>query len=173
MPCLGEVCCTQQHARVCGDVPQQGDRIAMRTIGDKVVKKVLRARFYSGGVETPSTATQYLQLPGGTLAFDDQGGGPLVVCVPAGGALRSEYRFLTPQLLAAGYRVVTMDIRGQGQSSARWPAYTDAALGVDMLALIDHLGVDAPFLIGTSQATGAALHAAVQAPERVRALGPV
>src|SRR5262249_37724089 len=84
--------------------------------------------------------------------------------------LRSEYRFLTPQLVAAGFRVVTMDIRGQGESSARWPAYTDAVLGADMLALIDHLGVDAAFLIGTSKATGGALQAALQAPERVRAL---
>jgi pimeloyl-ACP methyl ester carboxylesterase len=90
--------------------------------------------------------------------------------MPAGGDLRSEYRFLTPQLLAAGYRVVTMDIRGQGESSAGWPAYTDAALGADMLALIDHLGVDTAFLIGTSKATGGALQAALQAPERVRGL---
>jgi len=62
--------------------------------------------------------TQHLRLSDGTLAFDDQGEGPLVLCVPAGGDLRSEYRFLTPQLVAAGYRVVTMDIRGQGESSA-------------------------------------------------------
>lgn len=114
--------------------------------------------------------TQYLQLPEGTLAFDDQGRGPLVVCMPAGGDIRAEYRFLAPQLIAAGYRVATMDIRGQGESSARWPAYTDAALGADVLALIAHLGADGAFLIGTSKATGGALQAALRAPERVRGL---
>lgn len=114
--------------------------------------------------------TQYLSLSGGTLAFDDQGEGPLVLCVPAGGDLRSEYRFLTPQLVAAGYRVVTMDIRGQGESSANWPDYSDAALASDMLALLDHLNVDSAFIIGTSKATGGALRAAVDAPERVRGL---
>lgn len=114
--------------------------------------------------------THYLRLPDGTIAFDDQGQGPLILCMPAGGDLRSEYRFLTPQLLAAGYRVVTMDIRGQGETSASWPEYTDAALGSDMLALIRHLGAESAFIIGTSKATGGALQASLQAPDLVRGL---
>jgi pimeloyl-ACP methyl ester carboxylesterase len=115
-------------------------------------------------------STSYLRLTDGTIAFDDQGQGPLVLCMPAGGDLRSEYRFLTPQLLAAGYRVVTMDMRGQGETSAQWPAYTDAALGSDMLALIRHVGAEAAFIIGASKATGAALQAALQEPSLVRGL---
>jgi pimeloyl-ACP methyl ester carboxylesterase len=114
--------------------------------------------------------THYLRLADGTIAFDDQGQGPLVLCMPAGGDLRSEYRFLTPQLLAAGYRVVTMDIRGQGETSASWPEYTDAALGSDMLALMKHLGAESALLIGASKATGGVLQAALQAPSRVRGL---
>jgi pimeloyl-ACP methyl ester carboxylesterase len=114
--------------------------------------------------------TQYLRLADGTLAFDDQGQGPLVLCMPAGGDLRSEYRFLTPQLVAAGYRVVTMDMRGQGETSVYWPEYTDAALGADMLALVRHLGAEPAFIIGASKATGAALQAGLQAPELVRGL---
>jgi pimeloyl-ACP methyl ester carboxylesterase len=112
--------------------------------------------------------THYLRLADGTIAFDDQGQGPLVLCIPAGGDLRSEYRFLTPQLLAAGYRVVTMDMRGQGETSASWPEYTDAALGSDMLALIKHLGASSAFLIGTSKGCGGALQAALQEPDMVR-----
>jgi pimeloyl-ACP methyl ester carboxylesterase len=111
-----------------------------------------------------------LQSADGTIAFDDQGQGPLVLCLPAGGDLRSEYRFLTPQLVAAGYRVVTMDMRGQGETSARWPEYTDAALGGDMLALLRHLGAEPAFIIGASKATGAALQASLQAPNLVRGL---
>src|SRR5260370_12565535 len=90
--------------------------------------------------------------------------------MPAGGDLRSEYRFLTPLLIASGYRVVTMDIRGQGESSTDWPEYTDAALGSDMLALIRHLGAESAFILGTSKATGAALQASLQAPDLVRGL---
>jgi pimeloyl-ACP methyl ester carboxylesterase len=114
--------------------------------------------------------THYLRLPDGIIAFDDQGQGPLVLCMPAGGDLRSEYRFLTPQLLAAGFRVVTMDMRGQGETSASWPEYTDAALGSDMLGLIKHLAAAPAFIIGASKATGAALQAAIQEPSLVRGL---
>jgi pimeloyl-ACP methyl ester carboxylesterase len=114
--------------------------------------------------------THYLTLPDGRLAFDDQGQGPLILCVPAGGDLRSQYRFLTPQLVAAGYRVVTMDLRGQGESSAIWPEYTDAALASDMLALIRHLGGGPACILGTSKATGGALRAAVEAPSLVSSL---
>src|SRR5215469_5326877 len=126
-----------------------------------------RDHFSQKGTSMP---THYLRLPGGTIAFDDQGQGPLVLCMPAAGDLRSEYRFLIPQLTAAGYRVVTMDMPGQGETSASWPEYTDAALGSDMMALIKHLGVQSAFLIGTSKATGGALQAALQEPSRVQGM---
>ncbi len=114
--------------------------------------------------------TSYLTLPDGRIAFDDQGQGPLILCVPAGGDLRSQYRFLTPQLVAAGYRVVTMDLRGQGESSATWPEYTDLALASDMLALISHLEAGPACIIGTSKATGGALRAAIEAPSLISGL---
>ncbi|MFO7549180.1 MAG: hypothetical protein R6X29_09975, partial [Acidimicrobiia bacterium] len=51
------------------------------------------------------------------LAHDDSGGdGPLVVLLPGAGDLRSEHRFLAPPLVAAGYRVVTADLPGHGES---------------------------------------------------------
>ncbi|MGH2370312.1 MAG: alpha/beta fold hydrolase, partial [Chloroflexota bacterium] len=63
-------------------------------------------------------STLYLDRPVGKVAYDDSGAGdPLVVCVPSMGDLRAEYRFLVPHLVAAGYRVVTMDVRGHGEST--------------------------------------------------------
>jgi pimeloyl-ACP methyl ester carboxylesterase len=114
--------------------------------------------------------TQMLKRPDGNIAYDDQGQGPVVLCVPAGGDMRSEYRFFAPLLVAAGYRVVTMDLRGQGESSANWPDYSAAAVGSDMLALLDHLHVESAFLVGASVATAAAIWAAAEAPDRVRGL---
>src|SRR5258705_11185122 len=69
------------------------------------------------------TSTRYLEVPGGRLAYDDTGTGPLVVCLPGLGDLRASYRFLAPRLVAAGYRVVTMDLRGLGESSTGWADY--------------------------------------------------
>src|SRR5258706_7539642 len=57
------------------------------------------------------TSTRYLEVPGGRLAYDDTGTGPLVVCLPGLGDLRASYRFLAPRLVAAGDRVVTIDLR--------------------------------------------------------------
>lgn len=115
-------------------------------------------------------STQYLKTPQGGIAYDETGAGPLVICVPSMGDLRGEYRFLAPQLVAAGYRVATMDVRGHGESSTGWADYSVAAIGADMLALVKTLNAGPAILIGTSMAAGAAAWAAVEAPERVSAI---
>ena len=114
--------------------------------------------------------TQLLTVADGKIAFDDQGVGPLILCVPAGGDLRSEYRFLTPLLVAAGYRVVTMDLRGQGESTAKWPSYTATDIGRDMLALLQYLNAGPATVIATSKPVQAAVWLAVEAPELTSAL---
>ena len=67
--------------------------------------------------------TQFLKRPEGAIAYDDTGNGPLVVCAPSLGDVRGEYRLLAPQLVDAGYRVVTMDLRGLGESSTGWACW--------------------------------------------------
>lgn len=111
--------------------------------------------------------TQYLTLAGGRVAYDSQGAGPVALCAPGMGDLRAEYRLLAPYLIAAGFRVVTMDPRGQGESSARWPDYSVAAVGADMVALARELDAGPVYLVGTSMAAGAAVWAAAEAPELV------
>jgi pimeloyl-ACP methyl ester carboxylesterase len=115
-------------------------------------------------------ATQYLDVPGGRLAYDvtgETGSGPLVICAPGMGDLRGEYRFLAPRLAAAGYRVAALDVRGHGETSTGWDDYTVAAVGADMLALARALGGGPAYLIGTSMAGGAAVWAAAEAPDEV------
>jgi len=80
--------------------------------------------------------TQYLEHENGQIAYDESGSGPLVICVPSMGDLRAEYRLLTPQLTAAGFRVVCMDVRGHGESSTAWGDFSVAGVGSDILALI-------------------------------------
>ena len=110
-------------------------------------------------------STKYLEQQNGKIAYDDSGSGPLVICTPGMGDLRGEYRFLAPQLVAAGYRVVTMDVRGHGESSPSWPDYSVAGIGEDILALNRSLGAGPALLIGTSMAAGAVIWAAAEAPE--------
>jgi pimeloyl-ACP methyl ester carboxylesterase len=114
--------------------------------------------------------TQYLNVPEGKIAFDDSGSGPLVICVPGMGDLRQEYRYLARQLLSAGYRVVTMDVRGHGETSSGWKDYSVAGVGADILALARSLNAGPVILLGSSMAAGAAVWAAAECSEWVRAL---
>ena len=77
--------------------------------------------------------TQFLKLPSGSIAYDNEGSGPLVICAPSMGDVRAEYRFLAPALVAAGYRVATMDLRGLGESSTAWDDFSVAGVGSDLV----------------------------------------
>jgi pimeloyl-ACP methyl ester carboxylesterase len=115
------------------------------------------------------TATLFLPRPGGRIAYDVTGEGPLVVAVPGMGDLRSNFRYLVPALAGAGYRVATMDLRGHGDSDATFRQYDDVAAGTDVLALIAHLGGRAA-IVGNSMGAGAAAWAAAETPDAVAGL---
>ncbi len=127
----------------------------------------------SSHLETsPRTAkATVLEREEGRIAFEDSGGtGPLVVCAPGMGALRSLYRFVAPALVREGYRVVTIDLRGMGESSARWNDYSESAIGSDIVALMKRLRAGPAILIGNSISAGAAVCAATDEPGLVAGL---
>jgi pimeloyl-ACP methyl ester carboxylesterase len=113
-------------------------------------------------------APKFLARPGGRIAYDDAGEGRLAVLVPGMGDLRAEYRLLVPELLAAGYRVVAMDVRGHGQSSTGWSDYSASAIGSDVVALLRQLDAGPALLVGTSMGAGVVAWAAAEAPDLVR-----
>jgi pimeloyl-ACP methyl ester carboxylesterase len=119
-------------------------------------------------LSSAARTTQFLKLPEGQIAYDDSGGdGPLVICVPGLGDVRGQYRFLAPKLVAAGFRVVTMDLPGHGQSSVDWPAYSPALVGADIVAMVRHLGASKAFILGNSMAGGSAVWAAAEIPDNI------
>lgn len=113
---------------------------------------------------------KYLDHQNGQIAYDVEGNGPLVVCVPSLGDLRGEYRFLRPPLVEAGFRVATMDVRGHGETSTKWDDFSVADVGGDILALIRELKAGPAAVVGTSMGGGAAIWAAVEAPELIRGI---
>ncbi|MEU2347267.1 alpha/beta hydrolase [Modestobacter sp. NPDC049651] len=114
--------------------------------------------------------TEFLTVDGGTLAYELSGTtGPLVVLAHGMGDSRQAYRFLTPALVAAGYRVAALDLRGHGESSVGWAGYSRTDIAGDLVGLVEHLGGPA-VLVGHSIAGGAATIAAAKAPELVTAL---
>src|SRR4051795_5116947 len=116
-----------------------------------------------------STQSGWVTRPEGRIAYDAVGPGPLVVCVPGMGELRSVYRRTVPALVAAGFRVVTMDLRGHGDSDATFTGYDYVAAGGDVLALTERLGGPA-VVVGNSMGAGAAAWAAAERPDLVTGL---
>ena len=116
--------------------------------------------------------TEFLEIDGGRIAYDVTGSGPLVVLSHGIGDRRQAYRFLAPRLAEAGYRVVSADLRGHGESSMGWKsvtgtdAITRTDIAGDLLALIRHLGGPA-LIVGHSISGGAATIAAAKEPDLV------
>jgi len=115
------------------------------------------------------TTTQYLDRDNGRIAYDVTGDGPLIVAVPGMGDVRSTYRHLAPALVAAGFRVATMDLRGHGDSDTTFVAYDDPGAASDVIALIELLGGPA-LVIGNSMGAAAAVIAAAERPALVSGL---
>jgi pimeloyl-ACP methyl ester carboxylesterase len=116
---------------------------------------------------------EYMDVEGGRIAYDVTGSGPLVVLSHGMGDRRQVYRFLAPQLAQAGYRVVSADLRGHGESSMGWKsvtgtddAITQTDVADDLLALIRGLGGPA-VIVGHSLSGGAATIAAAKNPDLV------
>jgi len=117
----------------------------------------------------PAPTTQYLDRPDGRIGYDVTGSGPLIVAVPGMGDLRSSHRHLRPALVAAGFRVATMDLRGHGDSDIIFADYDDAAAASDILALAAHLGGPV-MVIGNSMGAAAAVIAAAEQPAAISGL---
>jgi pimeloyl-ACP methyl ester carboxylesterase len=83
--------------------------------------------------------------------------------VPGMGDLRSAYRFLIPVLVASGYEVASMDLRGHGDSDTSFTAYGDVPTASDLAALLAELGKSA-VVVGNSMAAGAAVIVAAERP---------
>ena len=112
----------------------------------------------------------YLAVDGGRIAAEVRGSGPLVVCSPAMGDTRDAFGPLADALVARGFRVALLDLRGHGDSDAGFPRYGDEATADDLLAAIDALGDGSAFLAGASMSAAAAVIAAGRRPDAVAGL---
>jgi len=106
-------------------------------------------------------------VDGGELWADDSGGDgpPLVLLHPGVGD--SRFWELVLPALTAEYRVIRYDARGFGRSPA--PTVKFSLYG-DLVAVLDHYGLDRVAVAGCSQGGATGLALAVEQPGRVAAL---
>lgn len=100
----------------------------------------------------------------------EAGAGPAVVCLHSNASHGGQWRSLMARL-ATQHRVLAPDSYGSG-SSPDWPSDRTISLA-DEVAFLEPVfaGIEHPFhLVGHSYGAAVALRAAVQHPERVRAL---
>jgi pimeloyl-ACP methyl ester carboxylesterase len=110
--------------------------------------------------------TDFVDVPGGRIACDVSGSGPLVVLSHGMGDRRQAYRFLAPMLAQAGYQVANADLRGHGETSMGWASINRTDIAGDLLAMIAQLGGPA-VIVGHSISGGAATIAAAMRPDQV------
>ncbi len=106
------------------------------------------------------------------IYFLDEGRGDPVVLLHGFPDSARLWRNQIPALVEAGYRAIAPDLRGFGRSSR--PEGVDAygianAVG-DVMALLDHLGIDRAHIVGHDWGAGVAWGFALFVPQRTKTL---
>jgi len=120
-----------------------------------------------------STDTEHLSFEHGALTFSAQamGDGPVVLCLHGFPDNAGSYRHQLPALAGAGYRAISLTLRGYEPSSI--PAdgdYTMETIATDILGVIDRLDTGPVHLVGHDWGAAVACVAAAGAPERFNSL---
>jgi pimeloyl-ACP methyl ester carboxylesterase len=95
--------------------------------------------------------------------------GPAVVLLQGLG-LSSRFWFDIPERLSDVRRVIAIDNRGTGRSDKPRRPWTMATMADDVIAVLDHAGIDEAFVVGISMGGMIAQHVALRHPDRVRGL---
>ena len=116
-------------------------------------------------------SVQALPKLGPGLYHEVCGAGPDTVLLLHGlGSSGADWQLQVPVLVAAGYRVLTLDLPGHGRSPAPREALTIEGMARAVAGLLEGLGVGPVHVVGLSLGGCVALRLALDQPERVRSL---
>ena len=108
-------------------------------------------------------------INGSTLAYSDRGNGLALVLIHGFPLCRKMWRPQAEALSKAGCRVITPDLRGFGESRLSSGTVSMDVYADDIVALLDHLGVDKAAVGGMSMGGYVLLNLLERYPERVAA----
>ncbi|MFE3196127.1 alpha/beta fold hydrolase [Nocardia sp. NPDC059240] len=115
------------------------------------------------------TTRNTLDIAGRTLSYLDFGGTGRPLLALHGHMSDAESFTGLAERLTGGWRLIALDQRGHGHSD-RPADYTRAGYIADVVALLDHLGIDSVVLLGHSLGGVNAYQLAAQQPQRVEAI---
>ncbi|QOX78148.1 alpha/beta fold hydrolase [Trichlorobacter lovleyi] len=106
-------------------------------------------------------------INGNMIAYDDVGTGPAVMLIHGFPLNRSMWRSQLGDLVAAGYRVITPDLRGFGESDAPDGTYSMDLFSDDLISLLDHLEIEQAVAAGMSMGGYVLFNLLARYPERI------
>src|SRR5690349_4953106 len=102
---------------------------------------------------------EYADVNGVHLYYETHGAGrPLILL--HGGLMSGEMFGPVLPAFAAGHRVIAVDLQGHGRTADVDRPMDPALMADDIAALIDHLGLEKPDVVGYSLGGGVAYHLA-------------
>jgi pimeloyl-ACP methyl ester carboxylesterase len=119
---------------------------------------------YGKGASVPT-----IEINGFEMYFEDRGSGEPLLLLHGGMGIGADWRHVFPDD-PAGYRVIVPDLRGHGRSTNPACTFTFKQCALDVLALLDHLGIAQADAIGMSMGAKTLLHAATARPGALRAM---
>lgn len=96
-------------------------------------------------------------------------GPPLVLIHGLSGSMTVWQLRILPEL-SRSFRVLTYDLRGHGLSEMPPAGYRSSDMAADLLALLDHVGIKQPHIVGHSRGGVVGLHFAALHPDRLASL---
>jgi pimeloyl-ACP methyl ester carboxylesterase len=109
---------------------------------------------------------QYAEVNGINLYFETHGDGQPMILLHGGLGSGEMFGAILPQL-AEHHRVITVDLQGHGRTADIDRPLDVRLIADDVAALITHLGLQRPDVVGYSFGGGVATQVAVRHPEKV------
>lgn len=108
-------------------------------------------------------------INGISMAYDDRGDGPPVVLIHGFPLTREMWKPQGKALSEAGFRFIAPDLRGFGESDAPEGPYSMSLFADDVIALLDHLGIEKAVIGGMSMGGYVLCNLLERYPERFTA----
>jgi pimeloyl-ACP methyl ester carboxylesterase len=111
-----------------------------------------------------------MHVNGIDLFYEVEGAGEPLLLLHGGGGTHENWTYAGRDQFLREYKLIAPDARGHGRSTNPQRTITHRQCALDMLGLLDHIGIQRCRAIGISMGGNILLHMATMQPERIAAM---